>query len=44
MAGRTVWKAQRGGERPYDANVTFRCGAVAYDTLRTHLLLSGFVF
>jgi hypothetical protein len=33
-----VWKAQRGRERPCDATVAFRCGAVTYDTLRTHLL------
>ena len=25
-------------------SVTFRCGAVTYDTLRTHLLSSGFRF
>jgi hypothetical protein len=31
MTWRTVWKAQRGGGRPCDASVTFRCGAVTYD-------------
>jgi hypothetical protein len=39
-----VWKAQRGRERPCDTTVTFRCGAVTHDTLRTHLLSSGYVF
>jgi hypothetical protein len=38
MAWRTVWKAQRGRERPCDATVAFRCVAVTYDTLRTHLI------
>ena len=30
MAWRTVWKAQRGGERPCDSAVALRCGAVTY--------------
>ena len=30
MAWRTVWKAQRGGERPCDATVAFGFGAVTY--------------
>jgi hypothetical protein len=43
VAGKDRVESAAGRERPCEAAVTFRCGAVTYDTLRTHLLSSGFV-